>query len=158
MKDQIVIYRFFLLALLSFTCCAVAPYTRAGHNDQHQTVGDLEIYLTVVPAEMIRGYAKDHFKSQMHGGIPSLNHYHIIVVLFDKNTKQRITTAKVKLKVTNEHFTGEPRDLEPMMLAGELSYGNYFKVPKDQWFNIVVEIQSDEMRKPIVTKFVWART
>ncbi len=136
---------------------AITPYAWATHIKQHQLVDGLDIYLTVVPAEMIRGYPKDHYQSQMHGGIPTNDHYHLIVTVFNHATRQRITNAQVIAKVISQNYTGPALKLEHMILNGESSYGNYLIVPENEAFNIDLQIQVTDKKEVTKVLFLWGK-
>ena len=63
--------------------------------DSHKLSGDLEIYLGLLPTEVIQN-RKITQENIMHGGIPEgKDKYHLVVALFDKRTGERISVAQV---------------------------------------------------------------
>jgi opacity protein-like surface antigen len=102
----------------------------AADSSQHKVVNGVAIYLGVLPAEMILGHPKAHPESEMHGGVPAGQHQqHVVVSLFDHATGKRISGAKVSARVHEINLAGAQKKLEPMLIAGTVSYGNYFNIP-----------------------------
>jgi len=76
-------------------------------NSRHQVAEGVDIYLGVIPAEMILGHPKLHTEAEMHGGVPVGEHrYHVTVALFDAATGKRITGAQVKASVSELGLSG----------------------------------------------------
>jgi hypothetical protein len=102
----------------------------AADSSQHKVVHGVAIYLGVLPAEMVLGHPRPHTEAEMHGGVPAGQHQqHVVVALFDNATGKRITGAKVSAWVHEINLAGAQKKLEPMLIAGTVSYGNYFNMP-----------------------------
>lgn len=113
--------------MLAGVLAAVAVVVLADHSSQHKVMDGVEIYVGIVPAEMVQGHPKEHPESEMHGGIPAGKYrYHVVVSLFDQASGKRITGAEVKAKVGEPGYTGPQKHLESMLINGSVSYGNYF--------------------------------
>lgn len=107
----------------------LASTTFAADSSQHKIVNGMAIYLGMLPAEMILGHPKPHPEAEMHGGVPARgSQYHVMVVLFDNATGKRITGARVKANVSLIGLSGVQKKLEPMLIAGTVTYGNYFNM------------------------------
>ena len=114
----------------------------ADDSGQHKIVNGVAIYLGVVPSEMILGHPKLHTEAEMHGGVPVGGHQrHVLVALFDNATGKRITNAEVKANVFEIGLSGVQKKLEPMLIAGTISYGNYFNMAGANPYRIVVQIR-----------------
>ncbi|MHB1233963.1 MAG: hypothetical protein ACYCZQ_15460 [Burkholderiales bacterium] len=114
----------------------------AADTATHKVVHGVAIYLGVLPAEMILGHPKPHTEAEMHGGVPVGKHqYHVLVSLFDAATGKRITGAQVKATVREIGLSGPQKKLEPMLIAGTISYGNYFNMPGTNPYRILVQIR-----------------
>ena len=80
--------------------------TESGYVVDH----GIAIYYATIPAEIIRGHAKEHPEATMHGGIPRSRHaYHVMVALFDAQSLQRITDADVTALVAEVGFAEEQK-------------------------------------------------
>ena len=102
----------------------------AADTATHKVVHGVAIYLGVLPAEMILGHPKSHTEAEMHGGVPAGQHQqHVVVALFDQASGKRISGAKVSARVHEINLAGTQKKLEPMLIAGTVSYGNYFNMP-----------------------------
>jgi len=129
-----------------------------GANDSgyRQTVDGVAVYFGIVPAEMVRGHPPDHPEGTMHGGAP-VGDNHIMVGLFDAKTGQRITDAKVTARVRAEKLD-VTKALDPMIVAGSKTFGNYFYMPGGGPYQIEVRIQRPGMAREIRATFTWARS
>lgn len=129
----------------------------AAPASQRQVADGVAIYLGVLPAEMVRGHPKEHPESEMHGGVP-VGTYHVMVALFDNASGRRITDAVVTAKVVwPDQYRVEKR-LEPMTVAGSLTYGNYFRMPEGGAARIDVQIRRPGTAGVVHASFDWART
>ena len=101
----------------------------AADTATHKVVHGVAIYLGVLPAEMILGHPKSHTEAEMHGGVPAGQHQqHVVVALFDQASGKRISGAKVSARVHEINLAGTQKKLEPMLIAGTVTYGNYFNM------------------------------
>ncbi|MFV1993143.1 MAG: hypothetical protein ACC635_04495 [Acidiferrobacterales bacterium] len=143
-----------IIGLLMFNI----PQSLAAKSQLHKTLNGVDIYLGVLPAEIVRGHPKKHPESRMHGGVPAGTLYHVILALFDAKTGDRIQDAKISAKVVGTAAVEITKPLDPMSIAGARSYGNYFKmlgqIPQHL---IVLEITRPGMKGTIRTTFEWAR-
>ncbi|MDP1645374.1 MAG: hypothetical protein Q8L71_07705 [Thiobacillus sp.] len=116
----------------------------AADSNQHKVVHGVAIYLGVIPAEMILGHPRPHTEAEMHSGVPAGQHQqHVVVALFDNATGKRISGAKVSARVHEINLAGAQRKLEPMLIAGTVSYGNYFNMPATNnpyRINVLIEL------------------
>lgn len=84
-------------------------------------------YYAIIPAEMIRGHSKGHPEATMHGGAPSRPHaHHVMVALFNAKTFDRVVDATVTASFGEIGFSRTEKMLEPFVVDGALTYGNYF--------------------------------
>jgi len=119
-----------LHSLLAASLFLFAVAAAAADSNLHKVVHGVSIYLGVFPAEMILGQPRPRAEAEMHGGVPAGEHrYHVTVALFDNATGKRITGAQVKANVSEVGLSGVQKKLEPMLIAGSGSYGNYFNMP-----------------------------
>jgi uncharacterized protein involved in high-affinity Fe2+ transport len=93
----------------------------------------------------------------MHGGVP-VGENHLTVALFDDRTGVRITRAKVSATITGPDRFKLTKKLEPMTIAGVVTYGNYFSMPGPGPYRIVLHIQAPDARQGIEAVFTWARS
>lgn len=120
----------FLRAALAGVAALMLTAALAADSSLHKVVHGVSIYLGVFPAEMILGHPKPHTEAAMHGGVPTGEHrYHVTVALFDNATGKRISGAKVSARVHEINLAGAQKKLDPMLIAGTVSYGNYFNMP-----------------------------
>jgi hypothetical protein len=117
-----------------------------------KTVDGVTFYLGVMPAEIVRGHPKEHPESSMHGSAPK-GSQHIVVALFDAKTGQRITDAKVSARVEQLGLTADHKDLEPMQIAGTLSYGNFYEMFREGTYKIKVIVKRKGESRRIEAEF-----
>ncbi len=115
----------------------------AGLNpDQPIRMDGMELFFGFVPAEILRGHPKDHEGQSMHDGIPrGKGTYHLIVSVFDAKTRERVIDAAVTGSVTEVGMATENRKLEAMSFGNAVSYGNYFSMPNQGPYEIVVNVR-----------------
>ncbi len=100
---------------------------KPGADPNHKTVGGIDFYLGITPAEALRSFPSDSIERTMHGGIPGgSGYYHINVSLLDAKSQDPIDNARVELRLEQPGLTSASTLLEPMGV-GAASYGNYIK-------------------------------
>ncbi len=126
-------------------------------NSYHKVTDGVSVYLGIVPAELVRGHPREHPESEMHGGVPT-GENHIMVALFDDKTGERIVRAEVTARVSSGRASIMEKRLEPMTIAGSLTYGNYFYMSGSGPYQVELRIYAPGRSKPISMRFEWART
>lgn len=122
-----------------------------------QVVDGVAIYFGILPAELVRGHPPEHPESGMHGGTP-VGENHIMVALFEEKTGRRIAAAGVTARLTGNRGLDVRKKLEPMVVAGAASYGNYFYMPGVGPYRIKLTIRLPGAAREIHTTFTWARS
>lgn len=113
----------------------------AADTSQHKVVDGVAIYIGILPSEMIKGRPRTHSEGVMHDGVPSgENRYHLVVALFDDASGKRISGAGIKARVSEFGLPGQEKKLDPMVIAGTVTYGNYFAMPNPGPYRIHLEI------------------
>jgi len=146
------------LHLLGLTMLlSLAINAQAEDSSYHQTVDGVAIYIGVVPAEVVRGRPPEHPEGEMHGG-PRFNESHLTVALFDAKSGERIREAEIRATVTDYRGPAIAQKLEPMLIAGSLTYGNYFPMAGTGPYRIELVIQVPGRKRPVEASFKWARS
>jgi hypothetical protein len=127
----------------------------AADSASYKTAGDLTVYLGVLPAAMIQGH-DNHPEGSMHRGVPSGEHaYHVMAALFETETGERIEDAMVEAQLTPLGLAPVTRRLEPMVIAGAITYGNYFTMRGDGSYQIAFFVTTPEIAEPVVLEFTY---
>lgn len=145
--------RLALLATIFFL-----PVTMSGAQDANslqQVVNGVEVYLGVVPAEMIAAYPRENPERKMHGGAAAIGGYHVVVALFDATTGRRITDAHVSARLGPASQPGPETQLEPMTINGARNYGNYLDMVRGGSYRIDVQIRRPGSPDPIHAIYQW---
>jgi hypothetical protein len=130
--------------------------TGAAADDYYKSAGGLGVYLGVLPAAMIQGHPTGHPEEAMHGGAPSGRHsYHILVAVFDAATGARIEDAVVETHVAEPGLAGVTRQLEPMLIADTVTYGNYFELSGEGPYRIDLWITRPGLATPVSVEFTY---
>lgn len=138
-------------ALLGFAAVAAGP------ADYRQVVSGVAIYFGMMPAQLVRGHPPEHPESGMHGGVPA-GENHLVVALFDDKTGARIIDAQVSATITGpDNFKAEKK-LEPMVIAGTTTFGNYFYMPGPGPYRIALRMRAPGIGHEIQAAFTWARS
>lgn len=130
----------------------------SGAKDDSATsrvVGGVAIYFGVMPAEMVQGHPQGHPEATMHGGARAASGHrdHVVVALFDDSTGKRIEIAEVDADVMELGRSGQWKKLEPMRIAGTITYGNYFDFPSRDAYHIILKIRIPGRADVIETRF-----
>jgi cytochrome c5 len=127
---------------------------KPGKTDRnHISVGGMEIFLGLVPAESLRAYPKDSVERTMHGGVPrGAGYYHVNVSLFDSANNAPVTDARVDMQVEQVGLTRESKTLEPIPI-GASSYGHYFRMLKKTPYLITVRVRTPGASGTIEARF-----
>jgi cytochrome c5 len=122
---------------------------------KHASIGGIDIYLGLVPAETVRAYPKASVERAMHGGVPSgAGHYHVNVSLFDGASHAPISDARVDVRIERRGGVGsESKTLEPMAISNAPSYGNYVRMAGKASYVITVWVQRSQPSVPIEARF-----
>ena len=141
--------------LLAGLLLAVSATVAAG--GYRQVVSGVAVYFGLMPAELVRGHPPGHPESGMHGGVP-VGENHLTVALFDDKTGKRIADARVTATITGPDRFKLEKKLEPMLIAGTASYGNYFNMPGPGPYRIALRIRTPGIGHDIEAVFTWARS
>jgi hypothetical protein len=142
-----------LLLLLAFAAPMLGNAV-AAEQRQPLKAGDLEVFYGVIPAETILGHPADHAERKMHDGVPrGAGQHHLIVSLFDGRTRERVTDATVRARVTEPGLAPQRKMLEAMTIAGAITYGNYFRMSGAGPYRIEIEISRADAGGPLRASF-----
>lgn len=145
---------------IALTACAagvaLSPAAVAQAAGDDRAVDGYAIYLGVVPAAIAQGHAPGHPERNMHGGAPrGRGQHHVMVAVFDAASGARIEDAVVTAKVGEPGLAPVQKRLEPMAIAGAMSYGNYFALSPPGPYRIELRVVRAGAA-PIVTTFTYA--
>ncbi len=122
--------------------------------ENFQVVDGIAVYLGVMPAQVIEGYHKTNKQTKKHKRALKKEHRdHVVVALFDNATGKRIENAKVKAGVMEFGLGTKVKKLDPMKIAGTITYGNYFDMPNKDVYHIVIQIRRPGIKSIIEAKF-----
>jgi hypothetical protein len=126
----------------------------AANDPSHKSVGGMEIFLGVLPAETMRArHAGSEADKKMYGGVPSGKGYFLVnVTLRDSATKAEIKDAQVEARVANL-MNGETGKLEAATINNGVSYGGYFQMPGKDPYTVTLQIRRPGAPAPIEAKF-----
>jgi hypothetical protein len=140
------------------TAIALSVAAVAYARGDARSVGGYAIYLGIVAAAIVQGHhPPDHAEREMHGGVPRGRHqHHVMVAVFDAATGTRIDDAVVTAKVGKPGLAPVRKRLEPMAIAGAMTYGNYFTLLPASSYRIELHIARPRAGAPVVTTFTHA--
>jgi cytochrome c5 len=131
-----------------------SPVAATKSTSNVRVVSGTEIYLGLLPAEVLRSYPKDSVERSMHGGVPGgSGHYHVNISLLDAATKAPIPNAKVEIKIDERGFSSETTALQPLTINSAPSYGNYVRLRSKSRYLLTVKIQRADSARPIEATF-----
>jgi hypothetical protein len=126
----------------------------AANDPSHKSVGGMEVFLGVLPADTLRKrHAGSDANKKIYGGIPDGEGYFLVnVTLRDSSTKAEINNAQIEARVANM-MTGDTRKLETATYNGGVSYGNFFRMPGKDSYTVTLQIRRPGTAAPIEAKF-----
>lgn len=143
-----------VLLAFAFTLSALGVQAQPDDPRRHQRVDGFDIYLGVVPSELVR-----HHERQLGGkDWRDPHNYHVLVALFDAQGR-RVTKGEIKARVSPLGVVGLEKSLEPMPWHdGELtSYGNFFKMPDPGLYRIELRFRPAGVKRFSQARFVYER-
>lgn len=112
----------------------------AAHDPLHKTAGGYSIFVGVVSAG-IMAFRQDHGELRVHGGVPAgLDQHHLLVSVFDAGSGSRIADVEVSARVAGPREP-EEKALQHVPLAGEIAYGNFFRMREGERYRIDLAIR-----------------
>ena len=129
-----------LAAAVVLAASGLAPQALGADFQREQRVGPMTVYVGVLPSELV----SLSLKEGEHGGVPrGRGWHHVLIALFDTKTGQRITDAEATARVEDvARIQSAEKRLEPMMIAGTVTFGNYFSMPSRDPYAIHVKIDA----------------
>lgn len=129
-----------IAAALLWSLTQAAP-AGAGVDKPAVTVDSTIVYLGVVPATMTRG-STEPMGNRAMGGSAAINvhNIHLVVALFDRGTRKRITDAQVSARFLAERGRRWSVMLKPMMVNGAMTYGAYSNMGADEKASILIDL------------------
>jgi hypothetical protein len=76
-----------------------------------------------------------------------------MAAVFDAVSGKRLENAKVEVRVSLLGLAAVMRPLEPMQIAGTVTYGNYFTIRANERYRIVISINRGSDTKPVTLEF-----
>ena len=97
--------------------------------------------------------AKEHVEDA-HGDVPRGPHaYHVVAAVFDAESGRRVEDATIDARVGPLRLGSVTRRLEPMAIAGALTYGNIFTLRVDGPYQIAFIVTVPHRAEPVVVEF-----
>ncbi len=143
--------------LFAFSLLAFSGASSADHVGQTLTIDGMDVYLGLIPVETLR-QSPDRYPHHRPGKFPRGKHvYHVMLALFDRSSGERITDAVVDASVAPLAFSGRKKTLHPTVVAGALTYCNYFRISPLDTYVIQAEIRRPEATRVTRARFVLER-
>ena len=128
----------------------------SGDVGLYQRAGGVEAYIGFVPAEITKDHAAPRRDEPLHEWRPQEPHqYHLVAAVFDANTGERISDARVTARVSGLGLVGPEKALEPMSIAGTITYGAYFELPGFDRYTIVLTLNREGTVQPTTLTFTY---
>lgn len=145
--------RFARLVLPFLVLGALSAPTWARHSAQHETVDGLEVYIGLLPGPMVQKFPAGSEEERMHGGPPGARRYHVVAAIFDSGTGRRVERADVRATVAPLGLGAADKHLQPMMVQGAASYGQYFNIPENGQYTITVTVRRTHQAPAVAARF-----
>lgn len=132
-------------AVLAITLAASVTLPSAAAVDAgfRRNVGDYSLYLSVMPADVIRGPLAPVDPAASPNRPPAARDTrHVMVSIFESRDGRRVTDARVAARVAALGFSGEKKPLERTAVAGAAVYGGFFPMMGRGPYRVDVEFQA----------------
>lgn len=151
----------FLIALFgtafAFSLVVFSGASSADLVGQTLTIDGMDVYLGLIPVDTLRQHP-DWYPNHRPDKFPPGKHvYHVMLALFDHSSGERITDAVVDATVAPLAFSGRKKTLHPIVVAGALTYCNYFRIAPLDIYVIKAEIRRPEATRITRARFVLER-
>lgn len=140
------------LLVLAGAFLSIPAWADTGYS---QSVGGYSVYLGVVPAEIIKGHPAQHAEASMHGGTRTGGSHHVMISIIDDKTSKQVTDAAVEAQVGEIGLSVTTRKMEPMVIVGTTTYGNFFPMNGNGPFQIDVEFRPAGRAQALNTRFYY---
>jgi hypothetical protein len=78
-----------------------------------------------------------------------------MMVIFDSATGARVSDATVIAQVSGVGLAGSKRNLEPVEVAGAMTYGNFFDLPSRDIYTVRLEVRRKRSEAPVTFEFTY---
>lgn len=141
---------------MALTGLAAGPL-QAADPGQYRIADGFSVYLGVLPAQMVAGHPPGHPEATMHDGAPAGEHsYHLMIAVFEADSGARVSDLEATARVSALGLVGPRRTLEPMEIAGAITFGNYFELSGGGPYRIDVEFRRVGAAEPVQVRFEYA--
>lgn len=152
MNNHLKMLRMLFCSIIFAIPLFVIPVAVAADSERHQLVGNVDVYLGIVPSQVAVEHPGMHRRNR-----PNRHDYHVIIALYDHKTGLRIKKATVKATVSDSALTFEEKTLDVMHIYDALSFGNFFRMSVPGQYRIKIEIYQNDTGNPVVASFVYQR-
>jgi len=154
--------RNYLRAAFGFALAAAvmlfAGAAAADHSSGYKTADGLMIYYAVIPAEELRSYPKGSPEAAMLGDTRrGKDAHHLMVAVFEGKSMERVTDARVTVRIRETGLGWAKKRLKPMTIADALTYCNFFSFDTHALYTIVIEVRRPESSAVVATEFEYRR-
>ena len=148
-------FKYLILVLIVLITALFQGALHAEHSKLHINVMGLDIYLVVIPAEVLNTHSQTHINSKMHSQnkMDSGGQFHLAVSVIEAKTQRRVQDMELKARIITEKNQGPKKLLEGMLMSGQLVYGNFFFIPGDDVYQVEVTIQHKSKRDALIVVF-----
>jgi len=137
------------LAVLALLLALPAAYAEV--LEQPLRKDGLMIYYGVLPANLVA--PGDLTVADTHmtpGGARGAGTHHLVIAVFDEATGKRLANATVRARVQPLGGATQEKTLEPMQIAGSVTFGNFFRMDADMPYVIHLRIHRADSASPEV--------
>lgn len=119
----------------------------------------LSAHLGVLPADVLEErYGPDSAEVKAFGDIPErADTYLVTVAVADRASGERIEDADVTATVAPLGLSGSRKRLQRATLAGAVTYGNYFRMPKSGIYQVDVVVRRSGSRDSDLVRLEYQR-
>jgi hypothetical protein len=122
--------------------------------DRSVTADGLVVYYGVMPAGNLRDFPAGSEEAMAHGQLPKgPNVYHLVVAVFDNRDNERVTDARLSARVGEPGLAWVRKSLAPTVLAGELTFCNFFTLADHHEYRFQIDIKRPDNGQIVTAEF-----
>jgi hypothetical protein len=143
----------YLTFLATGLLALMAGYVSASDSSLSRSIDGIDIHMGITHAQAV-GQDTTAQKMGMMKGLRGKRH-HVTVALFDSQTGQRITDAKVVAMVGEMGLSSNQKRLKPEKYGEAVSYGRDFYINKEGPYWVDLKITRNGSKQATMTRFEW---
>lgn len=144
-----------LAGAMAITALSIGAGTAAAQVPGEKTAGGILFRIGLAGPETVAQHSARHAETGMHGNRPRSGMDHVVVVLADARSGERISDAVVSLELDRPGADHVRREMDRMEVQGAASYGAYVDLRQKGPYRIRIRAARPGHSVPAETQFTY---